>query len=118
MLTTAVLYTQLEPALPHSSTAIRQEDADTSILTGGMAYSAVEWLPYVEPTAATRTVYAAHQYQPNLYTHQWWDCQECSYPGTRDTDGMGTMTHLTERRWRICYQPLMYSQRRVACRWQ
>ncbi|HEY73753.1 MAG: hypothetical protein DRJ03_16175 [Chloroflexi bacterium] len=55
---------------PDISTAIRQVDASTPILIGAMAYSAVEWLPYLQPTGDPRTVYTVHQYEQFDYTHQ------------------------------------------------
>ncbi len=55
---------------PRISAAIREVDSNTPILIGGMAYSAVEWLPYLQPTGDSRTVYAVHQYAPIDYTHQ------------------------------------------------
>jgi len=74
---------------PRIVAAIRQVDPKTPILIGGMGYSAIEWLPYLEPTGDPRTVYAVHQYAPHLYTHQWWDSQDCTYPGTCDVDWDG-----------------------------
>ena len=55
---------------PDITTAIRQVDTDTPILIGGNGYSAVDWLPYIEPTGDPRTVYTVHQYEPFAYTHQ------------------------------------------------
>ena len=69
--------------------AIREVDPETPILVGAMAYSAVEWLPYLEPTDDPRTVYTVHQYAPFLYTHQWWDDLRFTYPGRFDTDWDG-----------------------------
>ncbi|PKO23445.1 MAG: hypothetical protein CVU38_04005 [Chloroflexi bacterium HGW-Chloroflexi-1] len=60
-------WTQLYPRI---SAAIREVDSDTPILIGGMGYSAVEWLPYLQPTGDARTVYMVHQYEPFDYTHQ------------------------------------------------
>ena len=74
---------------PRITAAIRQVDAKTPILIGGMSYSSVRWFPYVELTGDPLTVYTVHQYQPNLYTHQWWDDLEYSYPGVFDTDWDG-----------------------------
>jgi len=59
------------------------------ILVGGMAYSAVAWLPVGQPTADTRTVYTVHQYEPFRYTHQGWDNLRFTYPGAFDTDWDG-----------------------------
>ena len=74
---------------PRISTAIREVDSDTPILIGGMGYSAVEWLPYLELTGDPRTVYMVHQYAPVQYTHQWWDSLDCAYPGPCDVDWDG-----------------------------
>ena len=74
---------------PRISAAIRQMDPDTPILVGGMAYSGVAWLPYLQPTGDARTVYIVHQYAPHQYTHQWWEDLEFTYPGMLDTDWDG-----------------------------
>jgi len=55
---------------PRITAAIREVDSDTPILIGGMGYSGVAWLPYLEPTGDPRTVYMVHQYAPFQYTHQ------------------------------------------------
>jgi len=55
---------------PDITTAIRQVDSHTPILVGAMAYSAVEWLPYLQPTGDARTIYTVHQYEQIDYTHQ------------------------------------------------
>jgi hypothetical protein len=73
---------------PRVTAAIREVDPDTPILIGGMAYSAVEWLPYLQPTDDERTVYIVHQYEPIEYTHQW-PPLENTYPGLFDTDWDG-----------------------------
>ncbi|MFQ5795420.1 MAG: glycoside hydrolase family 5 protein [Candidatus Bipolaricaulia bacterium] len=74
---------------PRITTAIREVDFDTPILIGGMAYSAVAWLPYLQPTGDPHTVYMAHQYEPFRYTHQWWEEIEFTYPDVFDTDWDG-----------------------------
>lgn len=71
---------------PRITAAIRQVDPDTPILVGGMGWSAVRWLPYLEPTGDERTAYVVHQYEPqDDYTHQepWGDN---TYPGSVDLD--------------------------------
>lgn len=73
---------------PRITTAIRQKDAGTPILVGGMGYSVVEWLPYLEPTGDEHTVYVVHQYQPFVYTHQETPLTN-TYPGVFDTDWDG-----------------------------
>ncbi len=55
---------------PRITAAIRQVDTETPILIGGMGYSGVAWLPYLQPTGDPRTVYTVHQYEPVNYTHQ------------------------------------------------
>ena len=70
---------------PDLVAAIREVDPDTPILVGGMGYSAVEWLPYLQPVDAPHMVYAAHQYMPFVYTHQ--DPEDhLAYPGRFDAD--------------------------------
>jgi hypothetical protein len=73
---------------PRITNAIREVDSLTPILIGGMAYSAVEWLPYLQSTGDPRTVYTAHQYAPYVYTHQI-PPFENTYPGVFDTDWDG-----------------------------
>ncbi|MGD2205614.1 MAG: cellulase family glycosylhydrolase [Anaerolineae bacterium] len=84
---------------PRISAAIREVDADTPILIGGMGYSGVEWLPYLQPTGDPRTVYAVHHYAPHLYTHQWWDSLDCAYPGWCDLDWDGDYDDWLDRAW-------------------
>ena len=74
---------------PRITAGIREVDPETPILIGGMGYSAVEWLPYLQPTGDPRTVYVVHQYAPFQYTHQPWDSPDCTYPGTCDVDWDG-----------------------------
>jgi hypothetical protein len=74
---------------PRITAAIREMDPDTPILIGAMSYSAVAWLPYLQPTGDPRTVYVLHQYAPVQYTHQWQGSQEFTYPGVFDTDWDG-----------------------------
>ncbi len=70
---------------PRITDSIREVDSETPIIIGGMGYSAVDWLPYLEPTGDPRTVYAAHQYMPYVYTHQ--SPNDLSvYPGHYDLD--------------------------------
>ncbi len=71
---------------PRITTAIRQVDTDTPILIGGNGYSAVDWLPYLQPTGDPRTVYTVHQYEPFKYTHQDPGAGDCTYPGWCDVD--------------------------------
>jgi hypothetical protein len=74
---------------PRIVEAIREVDPNTPILIGGMGYSAVGWLPYLKPVDDPCTIYTVHQYEPYLYTHQWWGSSECFYPGWCDVDWDG-----------------------------
>jgi len=74
---------------PRIVRAIREADSKTPILIGSMGYSAVEWLPYLEVLDDPCVVYIVHQYEPYLYTHQWWDMLDCTYPGWCDVDWDG-----------------------------
>jgi uncharacterized protein (TIGR01370 family) len=82
---------------PRITAAIREVDASTPILIGGMGYSAVDWLPLVEPTGDARTVYTAHQYAPHSYTHQQLSLDQ-TYPGRLDTDWDGQEEEF-DREW-------------------
>ena len=73
---------------PHIVAAIREVDTDTPILVGGMGYSGVQWLPYLQPTGDPRTVYMVHQYEPSAYTHQVPPLTK-TYPGAFDIDWDG-----------------------------
>ncbi len=71
---------------PRIVAAIREVDAETPILTGGMGWSGVAWLPYLEPVDDPRTVYVVHQYEPqDEYTHQAPGGRN-RYPGEMDLD--------------------------------
>lgn len=67
---------------------IREKDTDTPILVGGMAYSAVDWLPWLDVIQDDRMVYMVHQYAPHVYTHQQAG-GSLTYPGLFDTDWDG-----------------------------
>jgi cysteinyl-tRNA synthetase len=84
---------------PRIAAAIREVDTQTPILVGGMGYSGVEWLPYLEPIGDPHTVYIVHQYAPHLYTHQWWDSLVCSYPGYCDLDWDGAYDDWLDGAW-------------------
>jgi len=74
---------------PRITAAIREVDPDTPILVAAMGWSAVRWLPYLEPTGDPRTVYMVHQYEPqDQYTHQE-PPAENTYPGEFDLDWDG-----------------------------
>jgi hypothetical protein len=74
---------------PRITDAIRQVDPTTPILVGGMAYSSVEWIPYLLTSDDAYTVYTFHQYTPHVYTHQEWGSQMSAYPGWIDVDWDG-----------------------------
>ena len=71
---------------PKIAEAIRQVDESTPLLIGGMGYSAVDWLPFLEPIDDPYTVYTIHQYEPMSYTHQISGTNGYTYPGFFDTD--------------------------------
>ena len=74
---------------PRLSAAIREVDPDTPILVGAMGWSAVRWLPYLQPAGDDRTVYVVHQYEPqDDYTHQEPGGRN-TYPGELDLDWDG-----------------------------
>jgi hypothetical protein len=73
---------------PRITEAIRQVDPITPIIVGGMSYSGLDWLPYLEPTGDSRTVYAVHVYEPGVYTYQSPDTPY-SYPGSYDVNWDG-----------------------------
>ena len=83
---------------PRIVSAIREVDQDTPILVGGMAYSAVDWLPYTKPVDDPRTVYTVHQYAPMAYTHQVPPDLANTYPGTFDADWDG-IPERVDRAW-------------------
>jgi hypothetical protein len=71
---------------PRIVNGIREVDADTPILVGGTGWSAVVWLPYLQPVEDPRTVYVVHQYEPQEdFTHQE-PSGRISYPGSLDLD--------------------------------
>ncbi|MCF6277125.1 MAG: glycoside hydrolase family 5 protein [Anaerolineales bacterium] len=72
-------WNQLYPRLVDG---IREVDSQTPILIGGAGWSAVAWLPYLQPVDDPRVVYVAHQYEPqDDYTHQSPRGRN-EYPGT------------------------------------
>ena len=83
---------------PRIVAAIREVDPETPILVGGNGYSSVEWLPYLAVSDDPRIVYVVHQYEPGLYTHQWWDIRDCFYPGRCDVDWDG-LPERFDRAW-------------------
>ena len=83
---------------PRITAAIREVDPNTPILLGGMAYSNVDWLSYLQTSVDTHTVYTVHQYAPHQYTHQWWSDLEITYPGNFDTNWDGVKNQF-DRAW-------------------
>jgi hypothetical protein len=95
-------WNQLHPRL---SAAIRSIDSQTPILTGGLSYSSLSWLPYLRLTNDPRTIYTVHQYEPFQYTHQVPDQRgrlPLTYPGRFDIDGDG-VTDQFNRAWLESY---------------
>lgn len=78
---------------PRIAAAIREVDLQTPILVGGMSWSSVEWLPYLQPTdEAAGLIYTAHQYSPHDYTHQepgLLGSLPLAYPGEMDLNWDG-----------------------------
>ena len=75
---------------PRIVQGIREVDSQTPILVGGMGFSAIQWLPYLEPVDDPFIVYVAHQYAPfDEYTHQPPDGRN-EYPGKFDLDYDGS----------------------------
>ncbi len=73
---------------PDLVASIRAEDPQTPILVGGMGYSSLIWLPYLQPVDDPYVVYTVHQYAPFAYTHQ--EAGTLPYPGALDLDEDGT----------------------------
>ncbi len=70
---------------PKIVSAIRQIDSRTPIIVGGMGYSSIDWLPFIQPIEDDYIIYAAHQYAPHGYTHQR-ERPKYTYPGEIDLD--------------------------------
>lgn len=88
-------WNQLYPRLVE---AIRSVDTTTPILVGGSSYSAVSWLPYIDPLEAERIVYVVHQYEPQAsYSHQE-PAGTNAYPGLLDLDDDGELDEF-DRDW-------------------
>lgn len=76
---------------------IRESDQNTPILVGALDYSAVSWLPYLQPAADSKTIYAVHQYEPFQYTTQM-PPFDFKYPGLMDLNFDGN-PDLFNRAW-------------------
>lgn len=74
---------------PRIVDGIRAVDSQTPILVGGMGWSNVRWLPWLQPVDDPRVVYMVHQYEPQeSYTHQELPALN-SYPGSFDLNWDG-----------------------------
>lgn len=74
---------------PRIVDGIRAVDSQTPILVGGMGWSSVRWLPWIQPVEDPRVVYMVHQYEPQeSYTHQESPAVN-SYPGSFDLNWDG-----------------------------
>jgi cysteinyl-tRNA synthetase len=73
---------------PDIVAAIREADSETPVLVQPMGYGSVAWLPYLQPTDDSRTVYTVHQYEPSSYTHQYPPLDR-AYPGEFDVNDDG-----------------------------
>ncbi len=83
---------------PRIVDGIRAVDEQTPILVGGMSWSGVRWLPWLEPVDDPRIVYMVHQYEPQEdYTHQEAPASN-TYPGSFDLDWDG-QPDLFNRDW-------------------
>ncbi|HEY3244849.1 MAG TPA: cellulase family glycosylhydrolase [Phycisphaerae bacterium] len=78
--------------------AIRAVDEQTPVLVAANGFSAVNWLPSLQPTADARTVYAVHPYEPGNYTTQDPQNLTLRYPDMFDADGDGTIDQV-DRAW-------------------
>ncbi|MGD8603651.1 MAG: cellulase family glycosylhydrolase, partial [Anaerolineales bacterium] len=76
---------------PRIVDAIREVDPRTPILVGGMGYSPVDWLPYVNVIDDDRMVYTAHQYAPTQYNFSQPGDDRYTYPGEFDLDWDGEL---------------------------
>ncbi len=82
---------------PRIVEAIRQVDTRTPILVQAMGYSDIDWFPWIEVVDDDRTLYALHQYQPFLFTHQE-PPPVNTYPGYFDGDEDGDSERI-DRDW-------------------
>jgi len=83
---------------PRLVEAIRSVDTETPILIAAQGWSALHWLPALEPVNAEYIVYAFHQYEPQeMYTHQKPN-GENTYPGEFDLDWDGE-ADVFDRAW-------------------
>jgi hypothetical protein len=82
---------------PEMVDAIRDADNETPILVGGMGYSGVAWLSYLDVSDDDRIVYTVHQYEPSTYTHQ--AGSRWSYPGSMDTDWDDVSDSKVDKAW-------------------
>jgi len=82
---------------PRIIDAIRTIDTRMPILVQPNGYGAVDWLSFMRVVSDTRTIYAVHQYEPYVFTHQEAPFSN-SYPGVFDTDEDGIVEQV-DRQW-------------------
>ncbi len=83
---------------PRIVAAIREVDPSTPLLVGGMGWSGVAWLPFLQHIDDPKTVYVVHQYAPQEeYTHQEPGAGH-TYPGMLDLDWDGQADRF-DRAW-------------------
>ena len=83
---------------PKIVTAIRMVDDKTPIIVGGMGYSSIAWLPYLQPNSDQKIIYDVHQYEPmGAYTHQTPNGKN-KYSGTMDINSDGNL-ELVDQTW-------------------
>lgn len=70
-----------------TTAAIRSVDEVTPILLEPDGYGGIDWVPFLDITGDSRTVYTAHDYTPFEYTHEL--SGNASYPGNYDVDSDG-----------------------------
>jgi hypothetical protein len=102
---------------PRVTAAIREVDPDTPILVGGMGYSGIAWLPYLEPIGDLRTVWRTSTHHISIRTSGGvtWNSPTRTYS---TQTGMERMTSLSGPGWTTCLRRLMISGPRMACRWR
>jgi len=82
---------------PRIIEGLRSEDPLTPVLVQPMGYGAVDWLPFMTLVDDPHTIYAVHQYDPYVYTHQEPPLL-LGYPGYFDADEDGE-SEVVDRGW-------------------
>ncbi len=70
---------------PDIVSGIREIDPEIPIIVGGLSYSDIQWLPFINIIPDTKTIYSFHQYSPHVYTHQS-KRDKIGYPEKIDVD--------------------------------